>query len=426
MFYQYLMLNRAFHVHATVRRILVGLLAVILSSASCSNSSSSPASGNDIPTGGLREATTHSTFGLIVDQVLVADLNGDGRNDAVALSAQNQRVLIYYQAASGTFDRIDILDTPNDYQLAPRQLAVGDLNNDGSTDLVVTGIGLGQLSDRMLVVFYQDRAQHALLPGQRFQVTNTFSGYPPIPYVGDINSDGRDDLVLSTPDQQLVLRYQDANGLLGSETFYDKFPVFHGVVHIADMDNDGDNDLVVRSGHKEMAVIKQDSDSLPGTLSDTPERYQIQTSYWPDHGPSAVGDLNHDGKMDLVVSDPGNSGLLNIFLQNNQGTLDPARILPQLFIPWAGLHVIDINRDGLDDIVSGSVDAGFPAMSSTYVMFQLAGQVFSNPVAYSIPTKSGGGGTVGFAIADVTNDGRLDAVIAWMDEGLFVMPNFYR
>lgn len=415
--------------NAAVHQILAALLTVILSSASCSNSGSnaSSASGeNSIPTGGLREATTYSSFGLFVDQVLVADLNGDGRNDVAALSAQNQRVLIYFQGTAGTFDHIDNLDTPTDYQLAPRRLAAGDLNSDGAVDLVVTGIGLGQLSDRMLVVFYQDRVKHALLPGQRFQVTNTFSGYPPLPYVGDINSDGRNDLVLSTPDQRLVLRFQEADGTLGPEAFYDKFPVFHGPVHIVDMDNDGDNDLVVRSGHKEMAVIKQDSNSIPGTLRDIPERYDIQTSYWPDHGPSAVGDLNHDGRIDLVVSDPGNGALLNIFLQNNTGTLQPATILPQLFAPWAGLLVVDINRDGLDDIVSGSVNAGFPPMSSTYVMFQSTGQFFSNTVAYSFPTRSGGGGTVGLAIGDVTNDGILDAVIAWMDEGLFVMPNFYK
>lgn len=188
------------------------------------------------------------------------------------------------------------------------------------------------------------------------------------------------------------------------------------------MDNDGDNDLVVVSGLKELAIIKQDSSTIPGTLADVPNRYTIETSYWPSMGPSAVGDLNGDGKNDLIVTDPGNSGLINLFLQADGGTLGPATILPQPFLPSAIVKISDINRDGLNDILCGEVVPGFPPKSLTYVMYQTPTHSFVTSV-YSFETKSGGGGTVGFAVGDVTGDGKPDAIVTWQDEDLRVLPN---
>lgn len=416
----------------SIRSLLATLFILSLLSCSGGSSGGNSGGGGGAPppqlsgtTGGLGPVISYSSFGSLIHQVLIGDFNGDGRNDVVTLSNQDPRVVIYYQGPVGTFDQADNMDPPINNQIDPKRLAVGDLNGDGKDDLVISGNTVGNANVGLLV-FYQDPVQGVLLPGIGFPLTTGFSAFTSFPIIGDIDSDGKNDLVLSTPDQQLIIRYQQPNGGLGPETIYDKFPVFQGLVYIADMDNDGDNDLVVMSGHKEVAIIKQDSSAKPSTLKDRPDRYAIQTSYWTDSGPFAVGDLNNDGKNDLIVTDPGNSGLINLFLQNNGGTLSPAIILPQPFIPWGGVLIGDMNRDGLNDILSASVDAGFPAQANTWVMYQSSAHTFSPVTPYSFPTQSGGGGTVGFAVGDVTGDGKPDAVIAWQSEGLFVMPNTFR
>jgi hypothetical protein len=222
-------------------------------------------------------------------------------------------------------------------------------------------------------------------------------------------------------EQRLIIRYQNTTGGLGPETFYDKFPVWQGRVRIADMDNDGDNDLVVVSGQNELAIIKQDSSTTPGTLRTVPDRYAVQPE-----GPFAVGDLNNDGKNDLAVIGSGNSGFTSVFLQNKGGALNSPTLLPTpSIIPWAGATISDINRDGLDDIVSASVDPGFPAGANIFVMYQSPAHTFSAITTYSFPTLSGGGGTVTLVTGDVTGDGKADVTMTWMDEGLFVMPSTF-
>ncbi|MCH7813965.1 MAG: VCBS repeat-containing protein, partial [Planctomycetes bacterium] len=72
--------------------------------------------------------------------VVIEDMNGDGVLDVVKDTALNfpQRVSIAYNdpANEGFFDQLDIVD-----QNSPYHITVGDLNNDGLPDIVVTDDG---------------------------------------------------------------------------------------------------------------------------------------------------------------------------------------------------------------------------------------------------------------------------------------------
>jgi hypothetical protein len=259
-----------------------------------------------------------------------------------------------------------------------------------------------------------------MLPGPSLTVSANSVGNATI---ADIDSDGGNDLLMVTQEGKLSIFYQSQNGGLGPEVIYDKGTGFlRGELHVADMDHDGDNDIVVQSGLKQFEIIKQDSTAVPGILVDTPEYYDVQTTYWPQFDAFAVGDLNGDGKNDIVALDPGNNGTMNVFLQNNDGTLDPPILSVPFFAPPYGVEIADINGDGLNDILGDQVN---PGMGRVYVLYQAVNHTFQNPIAYSFPTISGGGSIEhqALAVGDITGDGKPDAAMTWQDEGLFVLPN---
>jgi hypothetical protein len=154
----------------------------------------------------------------------------------------------------------------------------------------------------------------------------------------------------------------------------------------------------------------------PGVLSGTPDYYSVQTSYWPQIYTFEVGDLNGDGRIDVLTTDPGNNGYLNIFFQNTSGTLDPPMLVTVFIGPLYGIEIVDVTGDGLNDIagdISGTV----------YVFRQKADHSFGDPVAYTFPTTSFGGSQEYDALSfgDVTGDGIPDAVVTWWGDKLFVV-----
>jgi len=67
--------------------------------------------------------------------IAVADINGDGRNDVVLVHDGWMEPGIYYQAADGTL--LPETPYPIPYGVdSPQSLAIGDINNDGKDDIV--------------------------------------------------------------------------------------------------------------------------------------------------------------------------------------------------------------------------------------------------------------------------------------------------
>src|ERR1039458_5352004 len=126
-----------------------------------------------------------------------------------------------------------------------------------------------------------------------------------------------------------------------------------GAMAVADLNGDGKPDLVVVD-----SGVPAYSPKTPGAvyvyLNDGSGGFQPATVYAASVTPNyvAVGDVNGDGKPDLVVATTNGSFVyyLAVLLNNGDGTFQPASLVPTDYGP-ASVAVRDFNGDRKVDII---------------------------------------------------------------------------
>jgi hypothetical protein len=246
------------------------------------------------------------------NEVALGDVNGDGKLDVIiADNASSGRIVILPQdpANPGKFLSAVVLTTPN----AASGLAVGDLNGDGKLDIAAaTSDGNG--NNGSVIVFYQDPA----IAGSFHTPVTVPAGAQPITVkMADMNGDGAVDLVAAnlgagtdgagSSGVSVVLQDGSNPGTFLTPITY---AAQAGTIHLAIADIDGDMkpDVVAAnlgpSPSGSVSVLLQDS-TRPGTL-------KVAQSYGAFGQPLcvAVGDLNGDGRPDIVIADAGTATVM--------------------------------------------------------------------------------------------------------------------
>jgi hypothetical protein len=227
--------------------------------------------------------------------------------------------------------------------------------------------------------------------------------------IGDVNGDGRDDVVVVTrwaanledDDMAIYVFLQDSSGVLQPPMRYSGGN--GSSVGIADLNNDGRADVVV-TAQDGIGVFLQNSG---GTLA--PEViYQSNHSSFTNSYKLATGDFNNDGRKDVAAIDWGTqSNDVDVFLQSDNGTLDPALAYQVTHTGYDDIDVGDLDSDGLQDLV---VMSGQSSSSQIGIIFQTSGGTFSAPVYYDLGVSEM---TRGVAVGDVNDDGLDDVVVTY-------------
>lgn len=351
--------------------------------------------------------------------VAVADLNGDGKPDIATCYVRIADapphpgfVAVYLQDPSrpGAFFPPVIYSVGND----PFSIAVGDLNGDGKPDIVTAnnilasnGAGTSNVS-----VLLQDPGK----PGQFLGATNYPTG--PLPHnvaIGDLNGDGRPDLAVADATGISIL-FQNP-GMPGSflpptTVAVASPPLLASSVAIGDLNGDGKADLVATAGLR-VVVLLQNA-TTPGTFSPP-------TSYGAGDQPIsvAVADLNGDGKPDLAVANLGSGGMasVSVLLQDPSvpGTFLAATNYKTATASGA-VAIADLNGDGKPDLavantgaLAGVCPPSCNTLGSVSVLLQDPGVPghFQASVNYAHTDQ-----VLSVAVGDMNGDNKPDLVVA--------------
>jgi hypothetical protein len=265
-----------------------------------------------------------------------------------------------------------------------------------------------------------------LLPAARAQSTLTFSrptdyvaGYGPISTTAiDLNGDGKIDLVVANP---CVTQENCVTGAVnvlmgnGDGTFQPAVQYASGgndtvSLAVADFNGDGKPDLVVVNNCQSISLCTQSSISVFQGNGDGTFQPAVTTLTISAEGSFvAVGDVNGDGKPDVLVTvctgtteDCSNS--VNVFLGNGDGTFQPPY---NVTVPGTigNVMVADFNGDGKADLI---FQDGFNVNPAVGIMLGNGDGTFRSPVSYVV------GGTPGntMVFGDFNGDGKLDVAIA--------------
>jgi hypothetical protein len=342
---------------------------------------------------GIYSQTLHASFTAAITDVAVGKINADAYPDIVVATGQ-KTVSVFLGRGDGTFQSllsINLPSGPNSGTQFGLNLAIGDLNGDGKADLVVGAesatynwnVGkVGQLSKRRdsLATVLIGKGDGTFKSGSTVVVdSHDVTSSTPVHLVpvaiGDLNGDGKPDVVAAgygiyayvaeypsqlMGDYHIHLLTGDGQGNL-----QENYRLWSGgfgdggwgvpSLAVRDLNGDGLADIVA-------AFSSSSQPTLHISVSDPSTGIFLPTVSSLSGPPLAVavGDINGDGKLDLVIT-LANGGGVSVQPGNGDGTFQAG----QTFAAGSTLNAVavaDLNGDGRLDLVVGNAVDGFSVL----------------------------------------------------------------
>jgi hypothetical protein len=274
----------------------------------------------------------------------VGDFNGDGKLDIVAINRIGYPVAsILYGNGDGTFQSAVQLNL-NIGNALYSEVAAADFNGDGKLDLLLLSPNFGSGATMAIVLGNGDGT---------FQAPVTYS-VPTAPYlaIGDFNGDGKPDVAISGPyynsgqSDAVIILINNGDGTFQSPVSYSVSGVVEALA-AGDLNGDGKLDLVVPTGGQtaSVSVLLGIGD---GTFA-APVSYA--SSLLSIYGTSiALADFNGDGRLDVALSNANGNGVA-ILLGNGDGTFQSPPQSYSAGLDPASIMALDVNGDGKPDLV---------------------------------------------------------------------------
>ncbi len=287
----------------------------------------------------------------------VTDLDGDGRADVLAVFKLSGRLSALELTALAPGKRALLrypLRRSSEHDDGRRSFATGDLDADGTTDVIVAEPGISEVT------------VYSGLRGSRRLAARSFPSLVDVshPRLGDTDGDGRAELlVVSASERMLGVCLPDAAGAL---PFPRTFPIEGepAALDVADLDGDGFDDamLVVvqgegRSKQRRIEIWRGSSDGLTGPPDTHPVPGMKKT---PDA--LRVTDLDHDGRPDAVAFLPGDRSVPMLLFQRGETFTADERgeDVPGMGVlagSSAGrVTTGDVDGDGRDELLASSAN----------------------------------------------------------------------
>ena len=304
-------------------------------------------------------------------------------------------------------------------------IAVADFNNDGKLDAVVASggyIGMPTTGSPLTILLGKGDNDG----GFTAFVGPATPSFPTSVTAGDFNGDGNQDLVVDGgANRSLILLLGQGNGnFTVSTTPITSASSSYATIPTGDLNRDGKLDLVVygvdaTKGPYLQALLGQANGTF---LSAVPIYLNALTSY-------AIGDFNGDGKLDLAVEYASSNSTIpdtvSIYTGNGDGSFNAPSSPISIGILGAGLTsrllTGDFNGDGKLDLVTEGYLYDPATIFKTLTLSVLLNN--GNGAFTAVPTTNTGvdfgqepGGA---AVADFNGDGKTDiAIVSYKNQDI--------
>ncbi len=345
-----------------------------------------------------QHATNQNLSGLIAPGIQI-DLNGDGIPDIIGLpdsGTTNVSFRVALSKGGGLYQPWTSYSTIDSDDVI-ESIAVGDVNGDGKGDVVVSTCACGDDPVQAGIEIFLGNGDGTVQP----PATKI-----PIPYssgitLTDINHDGKPDLVLIGNNEVSVM-YGDGNGGFAApvpvytETQYN----LESLLLTGDFDGDDNADILVQDVYCNLGLCDYRLTTLygDGNGNFTPVSLSCAECAGFNY---TTADVNQDGRSDVVTYN-------QIFYGSSSRQFQQASFpgVSSPYVPDFLATVADFNGDGINDV---AFLAGVVGKNGTYLGLDLGRSdgTFSSPSLFQFTNL----GARFIQVGDYNNDQKPDILV---------------
>ena len=374
--------------------------------------------------GNFTESIPFGPEAMQARSIALGDVNGDGHLD-IAVGAYDGQNAIYLNQGNARFHQGAIetcASDAGDYRCfggtQTEGLALGDVNDDGHLDIVVSGNGAAGQGAQNVVYLndglgnFANESPEVCTAGQTVDGLTCF-GAEAAPAqarrvaLGDMDGDGDLDIVATFVRHPSSLYLNDGDGRFElSHIFGSSDAVTLGLT-LADMNGDGALDIVTGLSLGENAIYLNDGS---GRFDAPANRLAYGTGADATFA-IAAADVDDDGDLDVIV---GNyRGRNAVYANDGAGALPSPNPLGAPTDASTAVFLGDVNWDGALDAVTAGADQ--------------PGRAYLNDGQAGFPTVTTFGDAMtanDLTLGNLDGDGDLDAVVAAAGRNLLVFSNY--
>ncbi len=278
--------------------------------------------------------------------IVSGDFDGDGDQD-IAITIVNPSIVSVFKNTStiGTISFAPKIDFATG--LNPEGIAAGDIDGDGKPDIVTADL------NGFTVSILRNTGSAGIIS---FSSPVSFpTGFAPrAVVVRDIDGDGKPDIAVATETPNKIVVFRNTS-TVGNISFAPRLDLAAGTrpwgIAIGDLDGDGKPDIVNSNNGSLNASVFRNT-STPGIISFDP-KIDLFVGDFPQK--VAIGDLDGDGKLDLAITNNTGFGSI-ISLYKNISTTGLIQFIPKVdYVMGTGPTAVtigDMDGDGLPDIAA--------------------------------------------------------------------------
>lgn len=323
--------------------------------------------------------------------IYVADIDGDGNIDLLSASTSDDTLAWYKNTGTGGFGSFGEQQIITQNLDQTRYITAADIDSDGDMDVLAT---TGSIN---LVVWYENLDGLGNFGTQ--QIISTDLLLPKMVIAADVDGDGDVDVIIASKLDNKVTWFKNLDGLgtFGTQQIISNNALTSTSIFFADIDGDGFGDVISDSSSNNFPCWYKNLDGL-GNFA--PQQEITQDTSGSQY--VLADDVDSDGDMDVLNIEFGGETIAWYENTNGQGDFGPKQIIMDEVRAPRQIVLEDLDNDGDKDIIYNSSEVVDP----DYIAWRANDGLGNFGVEQVITTNVVA--PRGLFVADIDNDGDMD------------------